>query len=276
MTTGGKNHAELTNEDREAINQMLLACGAELSGFLDSHPPPSSKERFKKISKLIKSRKNVAEILLFLDPAADGLYHAKELNKKLANLIGVGKTSKDGSRRYLDDSSMSKALKALVDENLLLRTTGKEALKKIRRLQGEQRYREHKKRYARGGFISVYEPFPDVARLRKIMSKPLVAKTFHSILRKYRPFQEYTKVLSSYILYMMRNSEEEMNELFQGFQGFHNGVQVDRYSGEHFRKRLSSLDDRQLELVKEKLSTLILENTLVLHHVIYRLYKLPE
>lgn len=275
MVKRGKNPSELTNEDREAINQMLLMCGAELSGFLDSHPPPPEKG-YSKILEFIKSRGNIADTLIFFNLSEGDLCDGRDLNKKLVEYTEYGIPSKDGSKKYLDNPAMSKALRTLVHENLLLRTTGKEALKKIRHLQGEQRFREYKKRYARGGFISIYEVFPDVARLRKIMSKPIVAETFHSILRKYSPFQEYIKILSAYFLYLIRNLENEEENFYELFKGVNIKLQVDRYGWEQFRKKLGSLDDKQLELVKEKMSSLMLENPLALHHVLYRLYKLPD
>jgi hypothetical protein len=274
MVKRGKNPAELTNQDREAINQMLLMWGAELSRFSDSHPLPE--KRYQEILKDIRSRKNIGEKLLSFNLDEDDLCDARDLNKKLAEYTGYGKlNSKDGSKRYLDDQAMSKALRALVDKNLLLPTTGKEALKKIRHSQGEKRYREYKERYARGGFISTYEIPPDVAQLRKIMSKPLVAETFHSILRRYSPFQEYIKILLDCFLYMNRNVKDEKEKFYELFKGFNLNLQMDSNEWEQYRKWLGSLEKKQLELVKEKISCLILENPVVLHDFLYRLYKLP-
>src|SRR5215216_6231463 len=119
MVVRGKYPAKLTNEDREAINQMLLICGGELSSFLDSHPSP--RKDYKEILKYVQSKKNIAVILLFLNQSKlDGsLYDADDLNKKLAEYTGHGisrEHSKDSQdcNKYLDKSSMSKALRTLV------------------------------------------------------------------------------------------------------------------------------------------------------------------
>jgi hypothetical protein len=137
-------------------------CGAELSSFLDSHPSP--KEDYEEFLMYLQSRKNIAEILLFLNQTdvEGSLYDADDLNKKLAEYTGHGisyEHSKDTSKKYLDKSAMSKALRTLIDGNVLLPTIGKEALKKIRYRQGEKKYREYKKKFARGGFISIMKHF---------------------------------------------------------------------------------------------------------------------
>jgi hypothetical protein len=61
----GKNPAQLTDEDKETINQILLMCGAELSRFLDSHPDP--RKNYKKMKRYTQSRKNIAIVAEKID-----------------------------------------------------------------------------------------------------------------------------------------------------------------------------------------------------------------
>ena len=169
---------------------------------------------------------------------------------------------------------MSKALRTLVDENLLLSTRGKEALKKVRHSQGKIKYREYKEKFARGGYISIYEKHPDVTRLKRVMAKPLVARTFHEALTKYSRFREYVKVLLDFIIYTIRNGEDVNEKVYEAIKGANIHIQIDKTKWEHFRNWIHSLNEEQREQLKEKMAISLMQNPLALYHVLYRLYKL--
>jgi hypothetical protein len=171
---------------------------------------------------------------------------------------------------------MSKALGTLVDENLLLSTRGKEALRKVRHMQGKKKYQEYKEKFARGGYISIYEKHPDVTRLKRVMTKPLVARTFHEALIKYSRFREYVKVLLDYIIYIIRNGKNVNEKVYEAIKGSSIHIQIDKTNWEHFRKWIYSLNEEQIEQLKEKMANFLMQNPMALHHVLYRLYKLPE
>lgn len=271
----GKNPAHLTKEDREVIDKMLLICGGELHSFLDSSNP---KNDHRKILKYFQSRNNIAVVLLFLnqDYIEDSIYNAEDLNKKLEEYTGYNHPNRKNVKMYLNKSSMSKALRTLVDENLLLSTRGKEALKKVRHNHGKKKYREYKEKFARGGSISIYEKHPDITSLKRVMSKPLVARTFRETLTKYSRFREYVKVLLDYFIYMVRTGEDINENVYEAIKGANIHLQIDRPSWEHYRKWIHSLNEEQIEQVKEKMTNFLMQNPLALHHVLYRLYKLPE
>jgi hypothetical protein len=271
----GKNPAHLTEEDREAIDQMLLICGGELDRFLDRRNP---KNDYGKISEYFQSRKNIAVVLLFLnqDYIEDSIYNAEELNKKLEEYTGYNHPNRKNVKIYLNESSMSKVLRTLVDENLLLSIRGREALKKVRYSQGKKKYQEYKEKFARGGYISIYEAHPDATRLKRVMSKPLVARTFRNALTKYSRFREYVKALLDYFIYMIRTGEDMNENIYEAINGANIHMQIDRSNWEYFRKWIHSLNEEQIEQVKEKITIFLMQNPLALHRVLYRLYKLPE
>jgi hypothetical protein len=103
-----------------------------------------------------------------------------------------------------------------------------------------------------------------------------VANTFHEALKKYSPFREYIKVLIEDFFYLVRNGEDAEENIYELTKGANIHLQIDRSSWENYTKWLRSLDEKQLEQVKEKMATYMLENPTALHHVLYRLYKLPE
>jgi hypothetical protein len=271
----GKNPAHLTEEDREAIDRMLLICGGELDRFLDSL---NTINDYRKISEYFQSRIYIAVVLLFLnqDYIEDSIYNAEALNKKLEEYTGYHHPNRKNVKMYLNESSMSKVLRTLVDENLLLSTRGREALKKIRHSQGKKKYREYKEKFARGGYISIYEKHPDVTRLKKVMSKPLVARTFRKALTKYSRFRTYVKILLGYFIYVIRTGEHMNENIYEAIRGTNIHMQIDRSNWEYFRKWIHSLNEEQIEQVKEKITIYLMRNPLALHHVLYRLYKLPE
>jgi hypothetical protein len=140
----GKNPAHLTEEDREAIDRMLLICGGELDRFLDSL---NTINDHRKILRYFKSRKNIAAVLLFLNQGYldDSIYSAEDINKKLEEYTGHNHPNRKNVKMYLNESSMSKVLTKLVNENLLLSTRGREALKKVRHSQGKKNIENIKK-----------------------------------------------------------------------------------------------------------------------------------
>jgi hypothetical protein len=270
----GNNPAHLTEEEREAIDGMLVMCGGELSRFLDSF---DFKNDYRKILSYFKSRKNIAVILLFLNQGYwdDSVYSAQDLNKKLEEYTGYSHPNRKNGKMYLSGSCMSKALRTLMDENLLISTRGKEALKKVRHSQGRKKYQEYKEKFARGGCISIYEAYPDVTRLKKVMSNPLVTRTFHNALTKYSRFHEYVKVLLDCFIYVIRTGENA-EKVYEAIKGANIRMQIDSTNWEHFRNWIDSLNGVQIELVKEKMITFLMQNSLALHYVLYRLYKLSE
>jgi hypothetical protein len=284
MCDVGKNYAQLTVEDKETINQILIICGAQLSKLIDSHPDP--KRYSKKVLKYIQSKKNIAFVLLFLNlknMEFSRPYTSNELNKKLAKDIGYNteqqtiiadfKNELDNNKRYLKPSTMSKALKTLQQEGLLLNIRGKREAKHIRSLRGKRKSKEYST-FARGGYISYHELSLDVDRLKKVMSKPKAVEVIHNSLKKSGWLHKYLKLLIKDSFYIVRNSKEQDNSMYELVKGANPYIQSGRSSWKSFRKYLLSLDDQQLEQAAEKLAIHTMKNPNGLHYVLYRLSKL--
>jgi hypothetical protein len=75
---------------------------------------------------------------------------------------------------------------------------------------------------------------------------------------------------------MIRNKEDEKETFYELFKGVNTNLQIDRNEWEQFRKRLGLLEDKQLEQVKEGICSFIMENPVVLHHVLYKPLRLAK
>jgi hypothetical protein len=112
-----------------------------------------------------------------------------------------------------------------------------------------------------------------------------VVRTLHNSLKKYSLFRKCLKILAEDIIYILKNSEqeEEQENVYELVRGVIPHVkeanphpQIDRSSWESLRTAFCSLNEKQLEQAIEIVTSFLLENPSVMHHILYRLSKSPK
>lgn len=271
----GKKSFQLTEEQVNAINQILIRCAIKIQTVIKLGPEKLSK----KWMKLANSKRNTASTLLLLgaiDMEPEHLYTPDELNKKLANmqepeLVWNNSGLDDTNRGYLSDSQLTKALQPLVKGGLLINIQSKKKLKDF--MKSQKRAGRERSRPMTGGRISLYKISPSIVNFKKLMSDVKIKNIVFNSLKNSGLLKKYAQVFLKAQVYLLTN-----DNFFNYLQITNRHLKSKKSDWEEGKKFFLSLNDKQIEKVADIIVNAIptLENQKLFQPYYYLMYSLFE
>lgn len=265
-----KNHAHLTEDEKQIINEIITICVAKIYHFVKTYDDPKKyADRFLTFS---KSRLNfflTYFVLGAMNISPEQSFFPNSANKKLGreilyNLKDVTNATQDlakESSTYLRSWEMTEALQRLEDEGILLNIRGKNKIKKqvssaLPRMRKGDGYENSK----REGYYSVYKITHDLAALNKVVSSPQARQVIHNKLRDYGILEKFYHFMGLAIIHALMKGNENLFQLLTvGAQAFlNNNIEAQNALSK------TGLDNNQIhgelwEPIKGYLSTLQVE-----------------
>jgi hypothetical protein len=275
MTKLVKNRAQLTAQQKEVINQIIIIISARIYNYVKSVSPAEYGKRFLKFP---KSKENLAYVFLRLnlnDMTDSGrLHYPSDLNQRLAM-----KFANEG-RRYLKGSALRKILKILVNQGLLFNLRGKRDIKQ------KARYAIHKERKGgeytnskREGNYSMYETTPNAQLILKTLSYPGTTQIITSRLQKLDLINKFFELLILGIMHAVRNSDKHTKNLLLNGLEATNAMRSDSPNLndsdlQQFIDISNKLDENKLKEIAKQIAQNMTDASLL--EIVYQLFALPK
>jgi hypothetical protein len=278
VVEGRKNPSQLTDEDREIINQVVQICVARMSIVTTKYTARQFGEKFYLSS---SKAKNSLMYLLFsaTNKTTDRLYRSEELNKEISKAMldneqqdstDVTTLIDDRLDHYIRSSHMTENLKILEALGAYKNITDK---KEIRRQ--ERRHSPGKRKASdnphddRGGKPSRYKITANVETIKNAMAKPDVVNLLRNRLVMLRIFYEYQKFVVFALYYALRKNETGVIDFCRIF------YPPEYIQGSEFRtfiERFSSINETQLISIAPILTQSAIDNQRFDMWFIYKLF----
>lgn len=215
MAKTSRTHMELTEGEKEIINEIITVCAAKIFYLVTTFNDP--KDYAKEIQKFSRSRKNFY-LLTFMSKiknmTSDQFFFPQDVRnisyriKEITN--GTLKLAEDSST-YLKQWEVQEALQYLIDEGLLLNIKGKKKIKKVSpqlfpRLPKGRGLKNEK----REGYYSVYRITDDVATLNQIMSNHKALKIIYTKLKGYGVLDKFYYFMCSALMHVLMEEKEKV------------------------------------------------------------------
>lgn len=218
MAKTSKTHTELTEEEKEVINQIITVCVAKIFYLVTTFNDP--KDYVKEIQKFSRSRKNfylftflskvknmTSNQFFFPQDVRNISYSIKEITNDTLKLV-------EDSTTYLKPWEVQEALQYLVDEGLLLNIKDKKKIKKVApqlfpRLPKGRGFKNEK----REGYYSVYRITDDIATLNQIMSNPKALEIIYTKLKDYGVLDKFYYFMCSALMHVLMEEKEKVLKL---------------------------------------------------------------
>lgn len=262
MVLERKNSSQLTDEDREIINQVVVVCAALFSVVIREYSP----KQFAEKCILSSSREKKSCVYLLLDSINkmnNRLYRPDEINKDLSEtLLNAEEHCDDilSIRKYLSSSHMSENLRLLSVLGIYDNITDKG---EIRRLE------KGKAVDVRGGKLSRFKITADVENIKSLISNPEACELLKKKLSQLKVFQKYQKLVFTSLFYSLKKDKTTILNWLRI-------LMPSRFvEGEEFVtliERLSSIDENQLVNIKDSFIHQIIENQELDKWFIFKLF----
>ena len=214
MAKKSKTPVQITEDEKEIIDRIVIACSGKLYHFLKMYRDP--KKYASKLPKNWSSEKTLfLPNLLFatMSMSEDELIFPDDLKMKVANAIPHAEEDLTGAildlkkrqSTYLKSWAATEAFQDLVNEGLLSNITGKSDIKKIAPPQKLKKGRGVK----REGLYSAYMITGDLGALNKVISKPEALKIIHQKLIRYGGLEEFFLFNGLAVVHVMMKRDDK-------------------------------------------------------------------
>jgi hypothetical protein len=219
-----KNPSQLTDEDREIINQVVVICVAMMFIATTKYTAKQFAKKF-----FLSSSKEKNSLLYLLlnttNKTTDRLYRSEELRKEISRAMLDGKQQgssdvttlvNDRLNHYIRSSHMTESLKILEALGAYQNIIDK---KEIR--HQEKRHRPGKRKASdkpyndRGGRPSRYKITANVERIKNAMAMPDAVNLLRNRLLLLRIFYEYQKFMIFVLFYALRKNKKAVIDLYR-------------------------------------------------------------
>ena len=273
MEKSVKNSSQLTEKQRQTVDQIILTMGARIYHLTEIMTDPE--EYAKKYLKVHSSKQTLAlsYMLLKLVPNSKTFFPG-EVNKQLAMAF-----AKDADE-YLQGPALSRILSKLKEEGILLNIKGK---KHIKHNIGGILVKEHKGgEYGsskRVGQYSVYKLTSDVEELLNVLSNPVALQIIHSRLKSSGFLRKFLKLLFVNLTYLLSKDDEKTQTSF--LNGFYmtrplrmDDSSLNKSDLQRYVTYFKSIDKKQLDRLAEEFANNMMEDNL--SNNLYLLSALPS
>ena len=221
MAKKPKTPAHITEDEKEIIDRIVIACSGKIYHFLKTHSNP--KKYANKLLKLWSSEKILfLPNLLFatMNMSSDELIYPHDLKMKVAkgfthdegDVTGAILDLEKRQSTYLKSWAATEAFQDLVNEGLLSNISGKRNIKKIapRKLKKGRGHSDNE----REGLYSAYMITDDLGALNEVISKHEALEIIHQKLIKYGRLEEFFLFNGLASVHAMMKSNDKMYKFF--------------------------------------------------------------
>jgi hypothetical protein len=281
MEKSVKNSSQLTDKQRQIVDDIILTVGARLYHLLKTMADPQ--EFTKLFLRFIRSKENLSLCYLSLDIknrcGPDKAFFPSDLNQQLAMAL-----AKESSQ-YLKGPALRKILKILEGEGILLNISGRKNVKHNagnlvkQRKGGGGDYKSSKHQ----GQYSAYKVTTDVQDLLEIMSNPPAIQIIHSTLKSSGLLNKVFEKLFFVIVHIFNLSKDDettQNSILRSMLplGPHHGMddsKINNLGLQGFATILSSVNDETLlQYLASKFADALIEDPL--SNTLYLVFSLPR
>jgi hypothetical protein len=263
-----KNPAQLTEEEYDMINQIILRWGG-IDPYITTISPKEFAEKL--ISFCEVKKKTAFNFLLFNSKKIDSgqIVTPASLNKELAETMLDNANPQDPTdittsieyttriNAYINSSDMTENLQLLALADIYQNIKGKNKVKlQIRKSQKGKPKRSDTAYTKPSGMPSIYKITPRVEKLKVLMSKPKAHDLIRKTLIESGLLYRYEKLIFKSLYYALKKDKSVAHKILRVFisANFVKNPQFDI-----FIENLCSLDERELDQVAHKAATISIE-----------------
>jgi hypothetical protein len=216
VASSGKNPSQLTDDDIEIIDQVVVLCIAVMYFITRKYTAKQFAEKY--ILSLSSSKKTTSLFHLLLNATnktSGKLYSPNELNKEIASALlyaeqkdtnDTNAPSSDQVNAYLGASHMTENLRILQALDAYENITNKKEIKH----QDKRVVRDE-----RGGKPSRYRITSKVENIKYLMNKPEACVLLRNRLVKLNVFYEYMKLVLTGLFYAAKKNKTIVKNVFR-------------------------------------------------------------
>ena len=229
MAKRAKNSAQLTEEEKHMIDQIIAITGAVFASIITKSP----KDFAENLISNTKSKKRIAASYLLLNSRnieVSEVVTPTILNRELAKTMlddanikdptdittdGIG-TAKNSA--YINSTDMTEILHGFAVCNILQNIIGKKEVKYLGRKSQRGRPKNSDGTHVKSpGRPSVYKITQEVEKLKVLMSKPGACDRIRNAVVEPRLVHKYLKFLLQALYYAARQDKSVADKLFRAF-----------------------------------------------------------
>jgi hypothetical protein len=269
MVKRAKNPAQLTEQEKDIVDQVILKWGAAHAYMISIYPTPKGFAQF--LISTVNTKKGITTLYLAavnsrrmeigraLSPA--------DLNKLIATIM-LDKTVSDTTDMttnvvrahdidtYINSTDMTKILHRLASAGVYQNIEGKDEVRRqSRRIQKGRPEKSDKTPTKPLGRPSVYKLSERVEKLRALMSKPEASDRLRKALN--RLAYENKKFILQAMYYAARDDKSAVEKLFRVVN--HDPIKIPKLK--EFLELFCASDESQLDEITDKFAKIIVENS---------------
>jgi hypothetical protein len=259
MVKRAKNPSQLTQEEEDMIDQVLLRWGIIYAYIKTKYRTP--KKLAEKLISLSNSRKQITGILSLLntkDRKADQVITASSLNKEVAKVMLDDDTSLQDPtdittsveaasdlESYINSTDRTKILKMLEHAGIYLNIKGKKEVRRQSRKSRRGRPTASDKTYEKsGGYPSIYKMTEKVKKLKELSLKPEACNRVRKTLVKSELAYNFEKFVLQALYYAAKKDTNVLKQMFR----IHMPAEfIKSTQFETFQERFLSIEESKLE-----------------------------
>jgi hypothetical protein len=244
VNKNGNKLSHLNAEDRQLVNTVLIKCAAKMSDYMKHSG--SLKKHAQHFLKAINRKENLSKVLFVINLVNledDHLYSHEEFSE----LIFRSLLKESPTEKLVKNSTMSKALKTLCEDNLLINIRDRAGFKAYKRKQRKSF------RFETEGRFSRYILPQSVQRLKMIMSDHNVLEYIqYSLLESGLLYKFLIWHLSSVMYILKENISDEVTKNF--LKAIDYDRQMDFSELNRFKDIFMNMPDIQIESLATRLT----------------------
>jgi hypothetical protein len=230
----------LTDEEIETLQLILMRCAAKISNFLNQHSEP--KEYAEYMANHVDKKKNLVRVKLLAELPnmnSDEPYSHTGINK----IISIDN---------INDSIISKVCTEFEDIKLLKNITTKKEIKDFKTKEFSTKGK--KNTYKTAGRVSFYIKEPKIDQVVKILSKPEIGEYIIERLSKFdnNLVDKFLKFYYVSFIYLLKNHGNSLEFYAKSFSQFDKTIQLDLIPFSEYRNAMLSIPNEKIEKVAEK------------------------
>jgi hypothetical protein len=260
MAKRAKNSAQLTEEEKHMIDQIIVITGAVFASIITKSP----KDFAENLISSTKSKKRIAASYLVLNSRnieVSEVVTPTTLNRELAKTMLDDASIKDPTDittdwvgitqnyDYINATDMTEILHCLVAGNIYQNIIGKNEVRRLSRKGQRGRPKESETNTKPSGRPSVYKITQKVEKLKALMSKPEACDRIRKALVETRLVYKYLKLLLQALYYAAKQDRSVADKLFRAFFPMARNPEIK----ESFEKFLA-LDEGKLDEVADEVA----------------------
>lgn len=276
MAKSIKNRSQLTVEQKEVVDKIIIIISAKIYHYVKSVSPAEYGKAFLKFP---KSKENFAHAFLRLNlnnmTDSGGLHYPSDLNQRLAMKLA------NEEKRYLKGPALRKILKILVDEGLLFNKRGKRNIRQYARyaIPKERKGGEYTNS-KREGNLSMYGTTPNAQLILKTLSYPGITQIITNRLQKSNLINSFFELVFLGITHAMRNGDKHTKRLL--LKGLDitkirsdgsGGSDLNDSELQQIMDALNNLDENKLKEIAKQFAQNMTDASLL--EIVYELFALP-